>query len=229
MNVNDLSKKEKEIIKNSFLFENVLDEVLNEILSCDMCEIHSFKKNDEVYTNSKFHKSLGLVLSGCILAQKQSGVHTLSLNRIITGSYFGAAAIFTNEADYVTLIKASKDTRVVFFREELLISLFEKCPCAAENYIRFLTGRIRFLNRKIDHLGAGSTEKMLSIYLLQNAEYADSACVVKLTSSYSALAEMLGIGRASLYRALEAFEAEGLIKREGKSIILCNIAKLENL
>ena len=43
----------------------------------------------------------------------------------------------------------------------------------------------------------------------------------KLTALMMSLfAEMLGVGRASLYRTLDAMEAEGKITRRGRNIII---------
>ena len=47
---------------------------------------------------------------------------------------------------------------------------------------------------------------------------------VALEISYSALSDMLDIGRASLYRALDKFVADGCIIRDGNNITIVNKA-----
>ena len=96
----------------------------------------------------------------------------------------------------------------------------------AENYIRFLSDRIRFLNNKIGGLlisGAGTTFRY---WLMNKARTADGKLYVDVDVSMSALAEMLNMGRASLYRSIDDLEREGLIKKEGRRIY---ILKPENL
>ncbi|MBQ2387779.1 MAG: winged helix-turn-helix domain-containing protein, partial [Clostridia bacterium] len=41
------------------------------------------------------------------------------------------------------------------------------------------------------------------------------------------LSDRLGIGRASLYRALDDFEADGIIHRDGKNIFIKDINTLK--
>ena len=73
----------------------------------------------------------------------------------------------------------------------------------------FLTGRLE----SISCLSA--SEKLLN-HLQQNSQGQQ----VRLPYSMSALASVLGMGRASLYRAFEELEKEGKLKRSGKEIQL---------
>lgn len=99
---------------------------------------------------------------------------------------------------------------------EAVRRLLEESRPFREHYISFLTGRIRFLNQKIGYLTAGSAEFKLSHYLLSLGEYQ----TVVLPISMSALAEMLDLGRASLYRAFDTLTEDGFISKQGKTIIL---------
>ena len=80
-------------------------------------------------------------------------------------------------------------------------------------YLQFLAERVQFLNAKIRSFTAGSTERRLALWL---AEHAQNGAI--RTPSLSMLAETLDIGRASLYRALDKMELEGLITRNGREI-----------
>ncbi len=118
----------------------------------------------------------------------------------------------------MTVLTAASDCRIVFFPRELLVTLTQEVHDIALNYIRFLTGRVRFLNDKIQGLVSGSAEAALRQYLLQNTEAYGDKHIVRLPGSISALAETLNIGRASLYRAFESLERAGIIKKTGKEI-----------
>ena len=47
--------------------------------------------------------------------------------------------------------------------------------------------------------------------------------IVELNVSLSTLAKMIGIGRASLYRAIDKLESNGTIKKTEKQIILSEV------
>ena len=81
--------------------------------------------------------------------------------------------------------------------------------------LSFLAGRVCFLNRKIQCFTAGSAERRLALWLLSEEEE-----VITLPSSLTTLSDMLDIGRASLYRALDKLEGDGLIRRNGREITL---------
>ena len=80
-----------------------------------------------------------------------------------------------------------------------------------ENYIRYLAGRVWFLNETISNLTAGTVEQRLAGFLLERPASG-------IPSSMAGLARQLNVGRASLYRAMDALEAEGLIRRDGKTL-----------
>ena len=88
-----------------------------------------------------------------------------------------------------------------------------------------MSKKVVYLNRKISTLVAGSAEKKLVAYLLE-VEF-DSVC--SLNVSMSSLADMLNVGRASLYRAIDDLENRGLIKKNGKMIIISDHEALSSI
>ena len=98
----------------------------------------------------------------------------------------------------------------------------EKCLMhnltVSKNYITFLAKRITFLNNKINSFTARNTENKLYSYILQLPR--DDNNTVILPVSLSTLAKMIGIGRASLYRAFEKLENDGTITKLEKKIVL---------
>ncbi len=90
-------------------------------------------------------------------------------------------------------------------------------PRVGENYVTFLSDRIRFLNRRLSTLTAGQTDGKLWRYLLAHR---GEDGVVSLPGGMTGLAETLNMGRSSLYRSLDALTAAGRICRQGKQIIV---------
>ena len=93
----------------------------------------------------------------------------------------------------------------------------------SRNYIRYLSGRIRFLNARLGSLAVGDTEGRVVRYLLSSLSYGAVEC------SASGLARQLGISRASVYRAFQDLEQAGLIRREGRAILVPDPAALEGV
>ena len=95
-----------------------------------------------------------------------------------------------------------------------LEQLFAADNAAALGYIRFLSGRICFLNQKLDAFTSSSAEGRIVVWLLENMD--DSRVVIP--RGYSDLSRTLGIGRASLYRCLDGLEAQGALRRQEREI-----------
>ncbi len=194
------------------LFRNLDDDELRRIslrLEPPVC----YRKGDPVYTDTQFRRAIGLIDQGTVLVR--SGTHRVVINRLQAGDLFGAAALFNNEDDaYVTEITAETDTVVRFISQELMSSLLSEFPTLAEAYIRFLSGRVRFLNRKLSALTIGDTESRLYHHLL---DHQDEQGVIHLSGTMTELASALNMGRSSLYRSLDTLLQEGILEKQGKS------------
>ena len=107
--------------------------------------------------------------------------------------------------------------------QALIDRLLEQHSQIRENYLRYLTGRIRFLSNRLQSLAQAGAEGKLARYLLANGQGGSVTCTA------SGLAQRLGISRASLYRAFEALENSTLIVRRGKTILIPDLAALESV
>lgn len=159
----------------------------------------------------------------CILTAGSASVHTPGegsecLLRVLhAGDVFGVATLFA-ASPAVTRVTAEQPTRVLIVSESAVQALLSASPAFVMNYIAFLSDRIRFLNRRLSCLGAGSAARRLAAWLDTATPDGTEDC--ELSLPFSRMTELLGISRASLYRALDELEADGYIVRSGKHITL---------
>ena len=140
-----------------------------------------------------------------------------------SGSVFGAAAVFGGEK-YVSKIIAETNTTILFITEHQLKEVFIEYPQTSLNYISFLSEKIRFLNSKLSVISCGSAEDTVYRYL---SGVTDSENYARLPESMTLLAKMLGLGRASLYRSLDALEQSGMIMRENNKLKVIKNEKID--
>ena len=138
------------------------------------------------------------------------------IKTVSEGAIFGIANLYSENAAFPTRISAKKSCKVLFISPDDVRSLIENDPSVMRAFMAFLSEKIVYLNKKINSFTAGSAERRLTLFLADNAEND----IYTSETSLSALATMLDIGRASLYRALDKLELEGLIERKDRSIIL---------
>lgn len=166
-------------------------------------------------------RALSFLIEGSALVYKPSGDgHRILMSRLAQGSTYGMASLFHDEP-FPTEILAEKDTRVLIWPKEAVEAAFAVEPLLPRNYIQLLSERIHFLNQRIETLtGDDLRIRLLRVLYAMQAETSSSDGTIHLPYALSQLAELLGIGRASLYRALDALEAEGTITRRGRTICL---------
>ncbi len=195
-------------IKNCFLFAELTDSEREALISL-LNEPVVFHKGDTIYSEDKYQNALGVLLEGSAAAYSGRVIK----RKFAEGDTFGAAAVFGNEARYISKITADRKCTIQFIDEATLCRWFSLNDKIAVNYISFLSDKIRYLNQKISHLSGNSAEDKLLCYLKANAKDGKAA-----VQSMSFLAKATGMGRTSLYRALENLEDSGSIKRN-KNII----------
>lgn len=169
-----------------------------------------------VYSPQHFRRSLGVVLSGQLQVTKGA----LAVSVLEPGDLFGAAALYSDEPEFASTITARGPSRCLMLEQALVDRLLAEHSQIRENYLRYLTSRIRFLSGRLQTLAQPGVEGKLARYLLANG---GSSCPA------TQLCQRLGVSRASLYRAFSALEDNGLIRRTGKTITVIDPAGLETV
>lgn len=207
-----MKKIEKDAL---FLLQGLTPEEKARCWQTAQIEEHTFAKGQVVYDAGCARRALALVLEGNLRVLHGKVV----MNDLRPGDVFGAAALFGGEEPYPSTVVAATACRVLLIPQEAVSAWMASVPRVGENYVRFLSDRIRFLNRRLSTLTAGQTDGKLWRYLLAHA---DAHGTVKLPGGMTGLAECLDMGRSSLYRCLETLTDQGKIRREGKVIMLIN-------
>lgn len=207
--------KYKNFIKETlFLFKNVSSDAMETMLCFDGIAIEEFSPH-EIMLNSSSPEKIGLIYKGNGVIR--SGDDGVILRKLGANDCFGAASLFDKHT-YSTTVVASTSCVVITFNKEFIEKCISYDTTVALNYITFLAKRISFLNTKIDSFTAKNTENKLYTYLSSLPKGENNEVEIKV--SLSTLSKMLAIGRASLYRSFEKLEANGIIIKNGKKIIL---------
>lgn len=201
------------VLRDIFLFKGLTDSEKQKIIS-QLPSASYFENGTVIYSNEHFPNAIGFMISGKAFAVTNND-NKLYMQTFEKGTCFGAAAIFSGDKKYVSTITAKTDAEIIFITEQKLKEMFREYPVTAINYIAFLTEKIRFLNRKVGLLSCSSAEDTLFKYL---SSVTDKSGIAKLPKSMTLLANMLAMGRATLYRALDSLEANGYIIKENNLI-----------
>ena len=221
------NETEMELVLKTELFRGSPPSVLTRILAVSDCTAADYEKNDVVYDKTNFSRSLGIVLEGRLRVTKENAdKRPIVMSTLQRGALFGAAALFNSEPEYATKITAIERSRVLFLPQRLIKRMIEREPDIAENYIRYLSERILFLNRKIYFLTAGTAEQRLAGFLLDNLAVGEYS---EMPMPMHRLADALNMSRASLYRAFDELTESGAVSKQGKLVCINNAELLKNL
>lgn len=222
-----LNEIETELVSKTELFRGLPPSVLTRILAVSDCTAAEYEKNEVVYDKTNFYRSLGIVLEGRLRVTKENAdKRPIVMSTLQRGAMFGAAALFNSEPEYATKITAIERSRVLFLPQRLIKRMIEREPDIAENYIRYLSERILFLNRKIYFLTAGTAEQRLAGFLLDNLAVGEFS---EMPMTMHRLADALNMSRASLYRAFDELTASGAVSKQGKLVCINNAELLKDL
>ncbi len=207
----------RERLRQHLLFRRVEQSLLEETL--EGADVVSVSRGETAYDRQRFRRCLGILLEGELQVRKES----LLVSTLRSGDVFGAAALFTEQEDYPTTLTAQTDCKLLLIPQESVRRLLHSSGTFAEDYVAYLSGRIRFLSTRLDTVSADRGESKLASYLLSGSDETGT-----VTLSATQLSQRIGIGRATLYRAFDALERGGAISREGKTIRILDEKKLHS-
>ena len=216
----DFSFEDMTVLKRCPLLHKSSDPLIRHILQSQGANLCRFAAGDIIYSPQTFRRCLGIVLSGQLQVTKES----LTVSELSPGALFGAAALYSDAPEYATTITAKRASRCLMLDQDLVDRLLAEEPLIRENYLRYLTSRIRFLSSRLQSVAQAGAEGKLARYLLANHDENNS-----LTCSATDLAQRLGISRATLYRAFAILEEGELIRRKGKHITISSLSALEGV
>ena len=203
------------ILRKHPLFATLTSDAVARYFSDSGAEIISFGAHEIAYSSSAEHVRIGILLSGKARVETDAQALVKSLR---IGELFGIANLYAEDEPFPTAIVTTSPAKILFLEGEAVKMLIENEPEILKNYLAFQSRKIVYLNRKITTLTAGSAEKKLAVFLL---DYEQDG-IFTPPCPMNRLAELLGMGRASLYRAIDALCDEGLIEKQGKNLLLRN-------
>lgn len=195
------------------LFNGMTENELAELLRHEGCSILEFPPGGELPSDGML-----ILLSGRVLIEKPaSDGRSLLMREAVPPEAVNAASALSRCESMSRLI-APDGCIVLHISGPALSHAISKGGAFALNMTQLLVSRVVFLNKKITSLAGYTAASRLTLYLEENAKTQKGITTVTLPCSLTEFAEYLGVGRASLYRTLDAMEADGSISRKGRTI-----------
>lgn len=212
-----MTSRDKEALFSNPLFAALCVEDCESWIKSRRTKVAAFEKGEAVMTEENFVRCIIVILKGSAAVCKigADGRRTV-INLLRRGDVFGMATLFY-EQEFPSEIIAEEPCRMAIFPKELVEEAFSTSPEFAKAYVTLLSQKIHFLNSRIGTFAEGEAPQRLLRWLAAISGGKTEFC---LPCSMLRAAETIGVGRASLYRAMDALAEEGVLKRSGKSIVI---------
>ena len=199
------------------LFAGMAPAEIRRLLAREDCPLLRCPPGDEIEPG----RGMLLLLGGSILIEKQTADgRFLRMREVWPPQAVNVSALLARPPEAVSRLSAPEGCRAAVLSRRAALDALEEGGRFAVNLTELLLGKVVFLNRRITALSGHTAASRLELYLAENAAVKDGARLVQLPCSLSEFARLLGVGRASLYRTLDAMQAEGRIRREGRIVYL---------
>ena len=146
------------------------------------------------------------------------------------GSSIAELPVFDGGA-YPASAQAVSDSTLLFFSRQDFQSLCLQHPHVALKVLRVIGGRLRRLVGIIEELSFTTVRHRLASFLLRLAQKegkrTPEGVEIIMPVSNQELASQIGTVRELVSRNLSRLQAEGMIKIDGRSVIVCNLKALE--
>ncbi len=218
-----LLENEIGILESCFLFCDTPREELFTLFDKEGFSLFEFSKGEVIFGKEK--NRLGILLSGRASALCDECSRS-RLKVFSAGELFGAAGVFLEtDVPSISRIEALSACRVLFISRSAVEKMLFENPERAVAYIRFLSGRVEFLNQRIKTFTSREALGRVAEYFLKSSD-SHGIC---LGVNFSALAKTLDISRASLYRARNELIASRAISVDKKAVTVLDRNALENI
>ncbi len=216
------------LLSDSPLFKGIAPGNIKNLLNGITYQVKNYQRGHVIASHEEECNFLIILISGSVKGEMLdlSG-KILKIEDIYPPRPLAPAFLFGKKNKYPVDIVANEPTSVMFISREMIMKLFQENELFLSNYLSVISNRAQFLTEKLFFLSFKSIKEKLANYILNLAKPYKTE--IKLDKGHHELAELFGVTRPSLSRAIGELEKNNLIKAERREIKILNRENLANL
>ena len=213
------------ILRQSPLFAGTTDEDIAAILR--ICKVKEYERGEVLFDEGDMAQGFYIVAAGRVKVYKLSPEGKERILHVVQpGGNFAEAAIFADGL-YPASAEPLEKSTLIFFPKRDFLDLLTAQGRIAINMIGGLSRFLRLFAGQIEELTFRDVPSRLARYLLELSNERNGA--VELPTSKSAIASRLGTVSETLSRTFRKLSDEGLIRVEGKTVVILDAERLSDL
>ncbi len=209
----------------------LLADLPDEILATLATQLHikEYKKNETVVLKGQPSSELFFLFKGRLkVVDYSENGKEIAFMHINAGSHFGELALIDSKPRSASIV-TTEPSMVAYLPSTDAKKLMYTNPSVSEKLLTQLASIIRQNNERIMLLGSASATNRINILLLKYAKQDDQNLIIEKLPTQNEIATMTNTTRETVSRTLAQLTEKGLIKKEGKRIIIISPKELEKL
>jgi len=203
------------------ILKGVPADTLLELFADLQFQIKSYARDEVLAIQGEEVNRLMILLEGSARGEMTdySG-HVIKIEDVPAPKPLAGAFIFGNENRFPVDVLANERVKVlVIYRGEFL-KLLRMNEIIQMNYLNLVGSKAQFLSKKIKFLSFKTIKGKIAHFLIGLKQGPDGT--LRIPSSQQELADLFGVARPSVARALGELEDEGLISAQNKTVRILN-------
>ncbi|MFW6249126.1 MAG: Crp/Fnr family transcriptional regulator [Bacteroidota bacterium] len=215
-----------DILSTSPLFEGLNEQDIENIMHDIVFQVRSYTDANLVASRNEPCNFLLIVLEGTVKGEMlDASGRILKIEDIKAVRPLAPAFIFGRKNKFPVDIMSIGDVKIMYIPKSSLLRLMSKSDVFLNNFLDVVSSRAQFLTERIYFLSFKTIKAKLSNYFLELSKKENPFV---LPHSHLHLAEMFGVTRPSLSRALADIQKEGVIKIQKKNVYVIDNQKLKD-
>jgi len=217
-----------EILCHSPIFRGISPEELDELFNQIHFQVKTYLKNDLITIGGEICDRLLIIQRGSVKAEMTdySG-KTIKIEDMSAPWPLATAFLFGKENRFPVTVSATTDVEMVSIPKPEFVKLLQLNALILNNYLNTISTRAQFLSQKLKFLSFKTIKQKIAHYLLEKA--GDRLQSVEIQQSQGQLAEMFGVTRPSLARALGEMCQDKLIETDRRCIKILDKDRMNQL
>lgn len=203
------------------ILKGVAPEILLELFEKLQFQIKTYGKDEILAIQGDEVNRLMILLQGSARGEMTdfSG-HVIKIEDVSAPRPLAGAFLFGNENRFPVDVLANEPVKVlVIYRGEFL-KLLRMNETIQMNYLNLVGSKAQFLSKKIKFLSFKTIKGKIVHYLIGLNN--DASGYVKIPVSQQEMADLFGVARPSVARAIGELENEGLISAQNRTVRILN-------
>jgi len=217
------------VIGHNYLFRNINPKTIGELIRKVHHQVRKYEKGELIVSEGSEVNKLHIIVKGAVIGEMMDFEgKVLRVEQLSAPEAIGSDFLFGDNRRVPLNFVAKKETKILSLSREIIMELFKQDDTILCNYLNIVANRAQYMSKQIRLLGFQGIKGKLASYLLEIMQEKGSH-LFSIPHTQSDLAEIFGVARPSLSRALREMDQEGYIRSRGKSIEILDRARLSEL